>query len=117
MNTEKITVEVVYATKKKQLLLEIFVKNSATVEDAIHQSGILGEFPEIDLTVNKVGIFSKLAKLDKVLKNRDRVEIYNKLIADPIKVRKQRAAQGKRMRKGGGKKTPLKKHQKEGVSK
>jgi len=32
----------------------------------------------------------------------DRVEIYRPLIADPKQVRKQRAAQGKRMKKGGG---------------
>ena len=102
MNEEKMQVEVVYATKEKQLLLEVNVNNNATIEDAIHKSGILGEFPEINLTINKVGIFSKLAKLDKVLKNKDRVEIYRKLIADPKEVRKQRAAEGKRMKKGGG---------------
>jgi hypothetical protein len=32
----------------------------------------------------------------------DRVEIYRALIADPKEVRKQRAAQGKVMKKGGG---------------
>jgi len=30
------------------------------------------------------------------------VEIYRPLLADPKAVRKQRAAEGKRMRKGGG---------------
>ena len=102
MNDEKIMVEVVYATKEKQLLLEVNVNKNATVEEAIRKSGILGEFPEIDLSVNKVGVFSKLSKLDKVLRNKDRVEIYRKLIADPKEVRKQRAAEGKRMKKGGG---------------
>jgi len=33
----------------------------------------------------------------------DRVEIYRPLIADPKLVRKQRAAQGKVMKKGAGK--------------
>jgi len=102
MNDEQINVEIAYATKDKQLLLEVNINNTATVEDAIRKSGILGEFPEIDLSVNKVGIFSKLTKLDKPLKNKDRIEIYRKLIADPKEVRKQRAAQGKRMKKGGG---------------
>ena len=49
-----------------------------------------------------MGIFGKLAKLDTVLREKDRVEIYRPLIADPKQVRKERAAAGKVMR--GGKK-------------
>jgi hypothetical protein len=45
-----------------------------------------------------VGIFSKFATLDTVLREKDRVEIYRALIADPKKVRKERAAKGKAMR-------------------
>ncbi|MFK5986679.1 MAG: RnfH family protein [Pseudomonadota bacterium] len=105
---ELIKVEVVYGTKDKQLLLEVGLKETATVEDAIRLSGILAEFPEIDLSQNKVGIFSKLSKLDKPLKNKDRIEIYRKLIADPKEVRKQRAAEGKLMKKGGGDDTKTK---------
>jgi putative ubiquitin-RnfH superfamily antitoxin RatB of RatAB toxin-antitoxin module len=40
--------------------------------------------------------------LDTVVRARDRVEIYRPLIADPKEVRKQRAAEGKVMKKGGG---------------
>jgi len=47
------------------------------------------------LLTNRVGIFSKFATLDTVLREKDRVEIYRSLIADPKKVRKERAAQGK----------------------
>ena len=57
---------------------------------------------EIDLAANKVGIFGKLSKLNTPLRGGDRVEIYRTLIADPKEVRKQRAAQGKAMKKGGG---------------
>jgi hypothetical protein len=49
-----------------------------------------------------VGIFGKLATLDTALKERDRIEIYRPLIADPKEVRKQRAAEGKKMKKGSG---------------
>jgi putative ubiquitin-RnfH superfamily antitoxin RatB of RatAB toxin-antitoxin module len=45
-----------------------------------------------------VGIFSKFATLDTVLREKDRVEIYRSLIADPKQVRKERAAQVKAMR-------------------
>jgi len=98
----KILVEVAYAEPDNQVIIPLMVDEGATVEQAIKLSGVLNSFPDIDLAVNKVGIFSKLSKLDKILREKDRVEIYRKLIADPKEVRKQRAAQGKKMRKGGG---------------
>ena len=99
---EKILVEVAYALPETQVIIPLEVTQGTTIEQAIKQSGILDTFPEIDLGVNKVGVFSKLGKLDQILREKDRVEIYRKLIADPKEVRKQRAAQGKKMKKGGG---------------
>lgn len=99
---EKIFVEVAYAEPDEQVIIPLTVDEGCTIEQAIKLSGVLERFPNIDLTVNKVGVFSKLGKLDQVLREKDRVEIYRKLIADPKEVRKQRAAQGKKMRKGGG---------------
>ena len=52
--------------------------------------------------MNKIGVFGKLSKLDAELRHLDRVEIYRPLIADPKEVRRQRAAEGKMMKKGGG---------------
>lgn len=98
----KILVEVAYAEPDTQVIIPLMVDEGCTIEQAIKLSGVLERFPSIDLTVNKVGIFSKLSKLDKTLREKDRVEIYRKLIADPKEVRKKRAAQGKKMRKGGG---------------
>ena len=96
-------VEVAYARPDTQLILPVDVEEGTTVEAAIQQSGILKSFPEIDLEKNKVGIFSKICKKDQTLREHDRVEIYRALIADPKLVRKQRAAEGKAMRKGGAK--------------
>jgi len=101
MNENTILVEVVYATPARQKLLTVKVPANSTVEAAIHHSGILKEFPEIDLAVNKVGIFAKACKLDTTLREKDRIEIYRPLIADPKEVRRQRAAEGKVMKKGG----------------
>ena len=101
-NGEMLSVEVAYALVDDQTLLSIQVRQGATVQDAIQQSGILESYPEIDLSRNKVGVFGKLAKLDAALREGDRVEIYRPLIADPKEVRKLRAAQGKQMKKGGG---------------
>lgn len=101
MGSEQIlTVEVVYATPREQVLESLNVAPGATVEDAIRQSGLLGRFPDIDLGVNRVGIFGKVAKLDATLNDGDRVEIYRPLIADPKEARKRRAAEGKSMKKG-----------------
>lgn len=95
-------VEVAYAKPEKQLILTLKVAPGTTAEQAIIASGILQKFPEIDLAANKVGIFGKMVKPDTELREKDRVEIYRPLIADPKEVRRQRAAEGKVMKKGGG---------------
>jgi hypothetical protein len=90
-----IEVEVAYAREQAQALLPVKGESGMTVADAIARSGIQTRFPEIDLEVNKVGIFGKVTKLDQVLASGDRVEIYPPLIADPKQARKQKAAGGK----------------------
>ena len=99
---DEIQVEVAYALPNQQIILPVKVSLGTTVEQAIKHSGILERFPEIQLTESKVGIFSKLTKMDSVLRDKDRVEIYRPLIADPKEVRRKRAEEGKLMKKGGG---------------
>lgn len=108
MNTVNLSVEVVYALPTQQSLLQVQLTPGATVEDAIRASGVLDVHPEIDLAKYKVGIFSKLVKLDDPVRDRDRVEIYRPLIADPKEVRRKRAEEGKVTRKGGGDAAPEK---------
>lgn len=97
-----IRVEVAYALSDQQWIVPVEVPEGATLEQAILASRIQERFPEIELKSAKVGVFGKLGKLSAVLRAGDRVEIYRPLLADPKQVRKQRAAEGKRMRKGGG---------------
>jgi putative ubiquitin-RnfH superfamily antitoxin RatB of RatAB toxin-antitoxin module len=99
---DEIKVEVVYALAERQDTARLTLPAGATVQQALDASGLLQKHPEIDLAKNKLGVFAKLAKVDTVLRDRDRVEIYRPLIADPKEVRKQRAAEGKVMKKGGG---------------
>lgn len=94
--------EVAYALPDRQVIVVVEVASDATLEDAIRASGILQQHPDIDLARNKVGIFGKLGKPGDSLRAGDRVEIYRPLIADPKQVRKQRAAEGKVMKKGAG---------------
>ena len=100
-NTTKILVEVVYALPEEQTLLALEVDDSASAEEVINQSGILELYPQIDLAKNKIGLFSKIIKLDHQVREKDRIEIYRELIADPKEVRKKRAAEGKALKKGG----------------
>jgi putative ubiquitin-RnfH superfamily antitoxin RatB of RatAB toxin-antitoxin module len=81
-----------FARERAQALIAVKGPAGLTVADAIERSGILDRLPEIDLKVNKVGVFGKLAKLDQVLHDGDRVEIYAPLIADPKQARKDRAS-------------------------
>ncbi len=91
-------VEVAYALPDKQSLIRLEIEDGSTLKEAIEASGILESFEQIDLTKNRVGIFSKFATLDTVLREKDRVEIYRPLVADPKKARKERAAEVKAMR-------------------
>lgn len=97
-----IMVEVLYALPHEQTLLQINVPQGTVAADAIKRSGILEKYPEIDLATAKYGIFGKACKADVVLREKDRVEIYRPLLADPKEVRKRLAAEGKVMKKGGG---------------
>lgn len=99
---ETISVEVVYPLPQKQEIFTVRLAAGASVRQAIEASGVLQKYPEIDLSKNKLGVFAKMAKPDAVLRDKDRVEIYRPLIADPKEVRKQRAAEGKVMKKGAG---------------
>lgn len=94
--------EVAYGRMDEQALLRVESAAALTAQQVIEQSGMLEQFPEIDLESNKIGIFGKAVKLDTLLSDGDRVEIYRPLIADPKEARKKRAAEGKVMRKGAG---------------
>lgn len=100
MSTESINVEVAYALPEKQLIRAVNIDAGTTLGAAIVQSGIMMDFPELELEGAKVGIFGKAATMTTVLSEGDRVEIYRPLIADPKEVRRQRAAEGKKMKKG-----------------
>jgi len=98
---ETINIEVAYALPEKQVIIPVNVDAGTTIGGAIVQSGIMMEFPELDIEHREVGIFGKVAPMTKVLADGDRVEIYRPLKADPKEVRRKRAAEGKVTRKGG----------------
>lgn len=101
-DTPLIHVEVAYALPHVQMLIPLNVPLGTTLEEAVKLSCVLEKFPDIDLASSKVGIWNKASELSAVLREKDRVEIYRPLIADPKEVRRKRAEEGKAMKKGGG---------------
>lgn len=91
----ELNIEVTYALPEKQFLLSVKVKEGTTIEDAILASGILALRDDIDLKKNKIGIYSRPAKLTDLVQDGDRVEIYRPLIADPKELRRKRAEKSK----------------------
>ncbi|MDR1646799.1 MAG: RnfH family protein [Zoogloeaceae bacterium] len=102
---KEIRVEIIYALPEMQTRARVSLPEGSTVAAAIEASGLLQKFPEIDLSKNRLGIYAKLVKVDTPLRDRDRVEIYRPLLADPKEIRKRRAAEGKVMKAGAGAET------------
>lgn len=88
---QKINVEVVYAYPDTFFLKKLQVPQNTTIQNIILLSGILEKYTEIDLQENKVGIFSRPAKLNETVDDGDRIEIYRPLIADPKEIRRKKA--------------------------
>ena len=95
-NVKLITVEVAYALPEEQIILTQEVPEGCEVEEAIKRSGILQQYPQIDIDNDKVGIFGKICKLNTALHDKDRIEIYRPLIADPKESRRQKAEMEKK---------------------
>ncbi|NNC98373.1 MAG: RnfH family protein [Gammaproteobacteria bacterium] len=98
-----LTLEVAYATPDKQEIVLVNVPVGTTAREAVRQSPIKHEFPEIDVESVKLGVFGKLIAENYELHNGDRIELYRPLLADPKEVRRRLAAEGKTL----GKKKPV----------
>ncbi len=78
-----------YDNGKKQVWLKLEVPDGSTIKEVIEKSGLLKMFPEIDLETQRVGIFGRLTKLDTVVQEGNRVEIYRPITADPETVERR----------------------------
>ncbi|MDO6462141.1 RnfH family protein [Granulosicoccaceae sp. 1_MG-2023] len=95
-------IEVAFALPSRQKIYTLEVEEGITAREAVALAPLAQDFPDEDFSERKLGIFGKAVPDKQVLREGDRVEIYRELIADPKAVRKKRAAEGKRMKKGGG---------------
>jgi len=87
-----LNVRVVYALPQREFIQAMTVVPGTTIGQAIEASGVLASFPEINLVTQPVGIYGKKKTLETVLRERDRIEIYRALVADPKDSRRKRAA-------------------------
>ena len=92
MAEASIEVQVCHALPDSSFLRSLTVPAGTTLGQALEQSGVLREFPGIDLAVNIVGIYGKKKSLDTVLREHDRIEVYRPLQADPKEARRRRAS-------------------------
>ena len=91
-------IEIVCATTEKQQLIALSLAQGCTLIEAVQQSHILDEFPELNLSELSFGIFGKLEMQpqQRILQAGDRVEIYRPLLLDPKEARRLRAERAKK---------------------
>jgi putative ubiquitin-RnfH superfamily antitoxin RatB of RatAB toxin-antitoxin module len=94
-------VQVCYASVQQEHIVDLVVTEGTTILQAILQSGLLRDAPDVDVSVCKVGIYGKLKPMDTVLRTHDRIEIYRPLIADPKDARHRRVKAERKSRASG----------------
>jgi putative ubiquitin-RnfH superfamily antitoxin RatB of RatAB toxin-antitoxin module len=62
----------------------------STAFDAIAASRLSADFPHLDVQSVAIGIWYRKARMDQLLRDRDRVEIYRPLKVDPKVARRER---------------------------
>jgi len=87
-------IEVAYALAQTQELLVLDLAPGSTVLDAIEASGLLRREPQIEFS--RAGIWGRPVNPETRLRDHDRVEFYRPLLADPKKVRRERAAKSRK---------------------
>lgn len=86
-----VQVAVVYSPAARQVAeVSLVLTTPCRVLDALQKSGLLAQWPEIDRCDTVVGVWGRKAKLDVLLRDQDRIEIYRPLRVDPKAARRER---------------------------
>lgn len=84
-------ISVVYSAKAREVReVDLVLPVGSTVATALHDSGLLTEFPLLSGPGLKVGVWGRKAPQDQRLQDRDRVELYRPLLVDPKVARRER---------------------------
>lgn len=91
MSDAYLQVTVVYSPEARKVAeVSLAIPAPNRVLDALQRSGLLTQFPEIDRCDIAVGIWGRKTKLDELLRDQDRVEVYRPLRVDPKVARRER---------------------------
>jgi uncharacterized protein len=86
-----ICVVVVYSPAAREVHeVALTLEDGMTVMHAIRLSGLLTQFPELDISQSVVGVWERKATPDHSLRDRDRIEIYRALQVNPQVARRER---------------------------
>ena len=94
----ELSVEIVFALPQRQELIEVTLKEGATLADAIEASGLSARFPEEQIDQLPTGVWGRPVGGDHILRDGDRVEIYRPLEIEPREARRRLAEAGRTMR-------------------
>ena len=84
---DRIRIEVLWSPAPREVLeWRGDVEAGATVLDALRASGLMA----FDADVTSAGIWGRKCKLDRVVRDGDRIEAYRPLIVDPKVARRER---------------------------
>lgn len=84
-------VSVLYSPAPREMLVwEVALPPGATVLQALQASGLPAAFPALDLRQAAVGIWGRRARLEQLVCDCDRVEVYRPLKVDPKLARRER---------------------------
>ncbi|MSQ60850.1 MAG: RnfH family protein [Betaproteobacteria bacterium] len=81
-------IEVVYALPEVQHSLVLDLPEETTAGEALRRSALVELYPEIAQCA--LGIWGRVAQLNDLLRDGDRMEIYRPLAADPKEARMRR---------------------------
>lgn len=81
-------IEIIYALPNDQTIHRINYIPGMTALMALEQSGLLKQYPELNINNLTIGVFSEKINLETILNPNDRLEIYRPITADP-KIRRQ----------------------------
>jgi putative ubiquitin-RnfH superfamily antitoxin RatB of RatAB toxin-antitoxin module len=96
LSDSAIDIELVYAEPNRAVVKIFQLIPPATIQDVLRLAAADADFTGIDVGSCAVGVFGRLATLDQALANRDRVEIYRPLAADPKSARRARAREARK---------------------
>lgn len=87
----RLAIEVAAALPDRQMVIPLVVDENCTVWEAVEKSEIANRLPGLAIDRERIGIFGRICKPDRRLRDGDRVEIYRPLKADPKEVRRHLA--------------------------